>query len=136
MESPTDISQTPIKQRFLSFRYRTSSFCCLHIFSSLDLSKPLPKDKQCFNRLWKSSLQFSFSLQRNKITSFEGNSNFFLIMDLPPALFKASPGDTWIQSLVTNFVSFNPRHYESITICNIYRSPQARVPIFSSKFKL
>ena len=86
MESPTDISQTPIKQRFLAFRYRTSSFCCLHIFSLLDLSKSLPKDKQDFIRLWKSSLQFSFLLQRNKITSFEENSNFFLNNGPPPWL--------------------------------------------------
>ena len=55
---------------------------------------------------------------------------------LPPTLFKASPGDTWTQSLVTNFLSFNPRHYESITICNIYRSPQARFPIFFLKIHI
>ena len=49
--------QTPLKQRFPTFHYRTSFFCCFPIFSSLEPSKSPPKDKQDFNR-WASSELF------------------------------------------------------------------------------
>ena len=36
MESPTGLSQAPLKHYFPTFHCGTSSFCCLPIFSSLE----------------------------------------------------------------------------------------------------
>ena len=47
--------------------------------------------------------------------------------NLPPSL-ETSPGGTWTQSLVTNFLKN--------TTSKIYWSPQARFPITCSNFKL
>ena len=52
-----EIFTNPLKQRFPTFHYRTSFFCCFPIFSSLEPSKSPPKDKQDFNR-WASSELF------------------------------------------------------------------------------
>ena len=52
-------------QCFPTFHYRTFSFCCLPSFSSLEPSKPPPKDKQDF---WEASSHvfFLFWFQRLK----------------------------------------------------------------------
>ena len=55
MEWPTGFSQASHKQIFPTFHYRTSSFCWLPICPSLEPSKPPPKEKQDFNRLWEFS---------------------------------------------------------------------------------
>ena len=60
MESPTEFSQDPLKQRFLAFHYRNSSFCCLPIFSSLQPSKTPPNNTQDFNRSWQGPSHFIF----------------------------------------------------------------------------
>ena len=60
MESPTEFSQAPLKQRFLTFHYRNSSFCCLPIFSSLQPSKTPPNNAQDFNRSWQGPSHFIF----------------------------------------------------------------------------
>ena len=82
-----------------------------------------------FNRPWCSSLNgirasaelfieiffFKWSLH---FTTFEPTNNnapkkVYAISTNPLSPFETSPGDTWTQSLVTNFLNFNPRQYES-----------------------
>ena len=43
MESPTEFSQAPLKQGFLTFHYRNSSFCCLPIFFFITTLQTSPK---------------------------------------------------------------------------------------------
>ena len=43
MESPTEFSQAPLKQGFLTFHYRNSSFCCLPIFFFITTIQTSPK---------------------------------------------------------------------------------------------
>ena len=59
MESFTGMFTSSPKQRFPTFYYRTSSFCCALIFSPLEPSK----DKQDSNRFWKTSSYVTFLLQ-------------------------------------------------------------------------
>ena len=65
MESPTWLSQVPPQAAFPTFHYRTSSFCCLSIFSSLEHSKHPPKHKQDFNRFREASSQIIFPFHEN-----------------------------------------------------------------------
>ena len=55
-----------------------------------------------FFRIWTSQQQ----LPKKSYLNFQRTPH------LPPPL-ETSPNDTWIQSLVTNFLSFNPCQYES-----------------------
>ena len=64
IESPTGFSQAPLKQHSPTVHYRTSSFCCLPIYFSLESSKPPPKDKQDFNTFQDASSQVIFLFQR------------------------------------------------------------------------
>ena len=47
-----------------AYGHRTSSLCCLSIFSSLELSHASTKDKLDFNRFWKASSHVIFLLQK------------------------------------------------------------------------
>ena len=47
-----------------AYGHRTSSLCCLSIFSSLELSYASTKDKLDFNRFWKASSHVIFLLQK------------------------------------------------------------------------
>ena len=84
MGSPTGLSQAPLKQHFPTFHYRTSSFCCLPIFSLLAPSKQPPKDKQDFNRFQESSSHIIFPFRRkfplSEIVSFSP-----ILKRLPPS---------------------------------------------------
>ena len=64
MESPTGPSQASLKQHLPTFHYRTSSLCCLSIFSSLEHSKHPSKYKRDFNRCWEVSSRIIFPFQR------------------------------------------------------------------------
>ena len=82
--------QNPIKYApniqpnvFQTFHYTNSSCCCFPIFSSLKPFKPPPKDKQVFNRFWKSSSLHHFSASK-KIPFFEDSPVFFPTLELPP----------------------------------------------------
>ena len=54
---------SPLKQCSPTFHYRTSSFCCLPFFSSLELSKHPPKYKQNLNTFQETSSQIIFLFQ-------------------------------------------------------------------------
>ena len=83
-ERPTGFSQAPFKHHFLTFYYRTSSFCCLPIFFPLEPSKLAPKDKQYFNGFQGTFSQVIFLFQ-GKFPFLE-IAPFFLPHSNPPLL--------------------------------------------------
>ena len=84
METPTGLSEAlTFKQRFPTFHYRTSSLCCLPIFSSLEPSKTHPEDKQDFNRSREASSHVIFPFQR-KFRLLETAPFFSSSVEPPP----------------------------------------------------
>lgn len=110
------LAPTPFNtlKHFPTFHYRSSCICVFPIFSLLQRSELPLKDTQGFNKSLKAFWHIC-PLQTNKIAlmSFQYPTTFFVsyatsIVHHPPPISKISPKDTWNQSLITNFFSFNP----------------------------
>ena len=83
MESPTGFSQASLKQGFLTFHYRTSSFCCLLIFFHYNPPTAL---------LTKHKVSIGPDKAPNTLFfHFKQNS---LFGDSPPSIPETSPRDT------------------------------------------
>ena len=110
-------------------------------FLHTETTHPHPKGTCSLNRPWRSSLNriwASIVIHKEFLVSID--TPFFLelldynllkklhaipIAPPPPNLFyptNTNPGDTWIQSSVTNFLSFKPQ--SQITTSKIYWFPQ------------